>query len=508
MVVTNGSPLKKVQQLWHDRLQQLPQSPTLAVAVDDEIKISSKLTINNDTGITDSIVANDEFTTPAVPSTINNEQLTPDADPPPSAKDQHSNSTPSESDDADRTLVSEVQEKVDISLLYEQMGKLTENLKEVMHNTAAIPGMQTSIAELQVEVKTRLADLSGRMIVAEEEITKMKKDISSNSDYLAQFVKPLVKQINRHKLVETVVENSAKISNLETEDENLTLKYELDEEEIESAIERVLSSKLDDINQRISNFSSTDIPAQLTTLQQDTASKLQKLSNDIEKIVTVDGELLDRVSKLENAAKPSKKQQSTPPAAKPPDKPTPATIDHDFVIIGDSNTTTIRMKDIALDMKRKRFTCYTIPAAAEFIRSAIITSQPKKVLLHVGTNDIVSAGGNVEQLTTNFRILFDEARRRFPDARIFVSTIFTRKSRTDRLNRPIKEMNSILENICDSTPKMTLVDNSNIGHTDMYDPKHIDNVGLDTFLWNIRHTVLGEAPRGQQTRRKEYSRKW
>ena len=103
--------------------------------------------------------------------------------------------------------------------------------------------------------------------------------------------------------------------------------------------------------------------------------------------------------------------------------------------------------------------------------------------------------------------MFDETRRRFPEARVFVSSIFNRKSKTDKLNNPIKKMNSILENICDTTPRMTLLDNSNIGHDNMYDPKHIDDVGLDIFLWNIRHTILGEVPRGQM-RRKDSHKKW
>ena len=92
-----------------------------------------------------------------------------------------------------------MQEKVDISMLYEQIGKLTETLKEVMHNTSAIPGMQTSIAQLQVDVKTQLADLSGRVLTAEEDIVKIKQDISANNVYITKFVKPLVKQITREK---------------------------------------------------------------------------------------------------------------------------------------------------------------------------------------------------------------------------------------------------------------------------------------------------------------------
>ena len=67
-------------------------------------------------------------------------------------------------------------------------------------------------------------------------------------------------------------------------------------------------------------------------------------------------------------------------------------------------------------------------------------------------------------------------------------------------------MNSILEEICDKTPKMTLVDNSNIRHDDMYDPKHVNDYGFDTFLWNILHTVLGEVPKSW-SQSKDYQKK-
>ena len=364
--------------------------------------------------------------------------------------------------------------------------------------------MQTSIAQLQVDVKTQLADLSGRVLTAEEDILKIKQDISANNVYITQFVKPLVKQITREKTLETVVENTTKIYNLETlEDQNTTLKYELDEGEVETIIEKVVSSKVEEINQRITDLTQTNVSTQLAEFQQNTSAKLQKLNSDIENIVSLDGSLLDRVSQLEKSLKPSTKQPRI--TVKPPDKPPDDTIDHDFIIIGDSNTQTINMKNIARNLNRKRFTCYTIPAATEFVRSAKVASQPKKILLHVGTNDVVSADGDVKQLTTNYRILFDETRKRFPDARIFVSSIFNRKARNDKLNRPIKEMNSILEMICDTTPRMTLLDHSNIGHDDMFDPKHIDNVGLDTFLWNIRHTILGEVPREHKMHRKDSS---
>ena len=471
----SDSPMKKIQKLLQEQQQQkLP--PTV---IDDEVTVSSQLSI------ADCITDNDQQD--SVPSSnINNVNIT-ELD-----------------DDAEKTLVPA---EVDVSLLYQELGKLTESIKEVMHNTAAIPGMQTSIATLQVELKTQMTDLQSRVLINEEEILKLREEVSINSAYITQTIKPLVKQINRSKIFDTVIENSGRIMNLETlEDQNVTLKYELDEAEIESAIDSALSAKFQDIDQKIAEVSNADISTEFTRVQQETSSKLHKLSSDIENIVTLDAELLGRITALEKLSKSAK--PPPPPCAKPPDKPTPTILEHDFVILGDSNTTTINMKEIAHEYKRRRFTCYTIPAAIDFVKSAVVNKQPRKVLLHVGTNDIVSADGNVDHLTRHYRTLFDETRKKFPNARIYVSSVFTRKSKTDKLNKPIKDVNSFLEDICDTTAKMTLIDNSNIGFQDMFDPKHIDNIGLEKFLWNIRHTVLGEVPQPHEVYGKDYSKRW
>ena len=292
----SDSPMKKIQKLLQEQQQQkLP--PTV---IDDEVTVSSQLSI------ADCITDNDQQD--SVPSSnINNVNIT-ELD-----------------DDAEKTLVPA---EVDVSLLYQELGKLTESIKEVMHNTAAIPGMQTSIATLQVELKTQMTDLQSRVLINEEEILKLREEVSINSAYITQTIKPLVKQINRSKIFDTVIENSGRIMNLETlEDQNVTLKYELDEAEIESAIDSALSAKFQDIDQKIAEVSNADISTEFTRVQQETSSKLHKLSSDIENIVTLDAELLGRITALEKLSKSTKPPPS--PRAKPPDIPTPTILEHD-----------------------------------------------------------------------------------------------------------------------------------------------------------------------------------
>ena len=175
------------------------------------------------------------------------------------------------------------------------------------------------------------------------------------------------------------------------------------------------------------------------------------------------------------------------------------TLEHEVVIIGDSNTTNIDMSTMGNGVKRKRFTCYTIPQATEFLNTATIKKQPKKVLFHLGTNDIVDT--DQDTLKKDFHELSVLARSKFPQARIYFSSIFCRKNRTDTLNGPIREMNNYLEDFCDTTARFTLMNNNNISHRDMRDAKHVNQAGFETFEWNIRTAVFGESFRPSRRRR-------
>ena len=168
------------------------------------------------------------------------------------------------------------------------------------------------------------------------------------------------------------------------------------------------------------------------------------------------------------------------------------TIDHEVILIGDSNTKNLDMATIGRGYKRKRFTVYTIPQAVQFLNTCTIVKQPKKVVLHLGTNDVAIPNSDVEQLHSDFDELIALTRHKFSDARIYISSIFPRMNKNDRLNSNIKQLNSYLGNYCDGTPNFTLIDNSNIYHRDMADPKHVNPTGLHTFICNIKVTVFGE----------------
>ena len=238
--------------------------------------------------------------------------------------------------------------------------------------------------------------------------------------------------------------------------------------------------------QTIASFICSDENSDFTSPLQES---IKKVEENVKKLLEANGDALSkRIKQLElqlnKKTTEIKENRSNKPASN-------ETLEHEAVFIGDSNTKEIDMATIGQNVKRKRFTCYTIPQTKQFLNTAKIKKQPKKVLLHLGTNDVV--GADVDDLKKEFKELTTLARAKFPDARIYLSSIFRRKNRNDNLNAPIRTLNQYLEDFCDTAPRFTFIDNGNIPHRDMRDPKHLNETGLETFLWNLRTTIFGET---------------
>ena len=148
------------------------------------------------------------------------------------------------------------------------------------------------------------------------------------------------------------------------------------------------------------------------------------------------------------------------------------------------------MKKLGHGLSRKRYTCYTIPQAMTFLNTATIKKQPKQVLLHLGTNDVVNS--QVDQLKKDYKELITLARKSFPEARIYISSVFVRMKKNDPLNKTIQNINSHLEDFCDRTQRYTFISNRNILHQDMRDPKHVNPTGFYMFVCNIRRTMFND----------------
>lgn len=398
----------------------------------------------------------------------------------------------------------------DIGALFEMMGELTETTKSITSSTNLIPSLQTNLETLTAQVaavesklSSELANLSARVLTNEESIEDLKKSVDTEKKYVTTHVKPIIKKLEKGNLIDSlsadmsskISQNSADLAQLKLAFENQqaaslndTVGYSLSEEEMKTISGYVVNELSNDeaFPSRLSKIQ-TDITG-LRKADSDATERIRTIELQLNQLRTTDGKMTANNnsannSNINNSNGNPKFYQKYPPAEH-------ETLDHELLIIGDSNTTQIDMRKMAHNQSRKRFTCYTIPQAMHFLNTATINRQPEKVMFHLGTNDVVKGTG--EQLKHAFDELFTRARECFPEARIYMSSIFVRKDKKDPINKLIKEMNVYLESFCDRTAFYTFISNGNITHKDMKDPRHVNPGGFYMFICNFRRVMFNE----------------
>lgn len=394
----------------------------------------------------------------------------------------------------------------DTAALFEMMGEMTEKMKAISNATALIPTIQSElqsmanqITTLQSNFQQQISDVSSRVLINEEEIKSLQREFQSEKSFLNSHVKPVIRKLEKGGLMEVLTkEVIAKIEKNETSLSDLkssldsvvsntsmdqTAHYGLNDEEMQTIARYLQQFELerDEPSDKLMKISLEKVEENVRSLlQANTAAqqRIHKLEGNISQLQKVKPLRTD--NQLNHT---DENHTKNPPAAN-------ETLDHNAIFIGDSNTRDIDMSKLGHGVSRKRFTCYTIPQAMNFLNTATINRQPKKVLLHLGTNDVVSA--NEEQLKNSFQKLISLTRSKFPDARIYISSIFVRMQKSDPLNKLINNTNNFLEDFCDKTARYTFMNNSNISHKNMRDPKHVNPKGFHMFICNIRAVVFGE----------------
>ena len=374
--------------------------------------------------------------------------------------------------------------------LFKMMGVLTEEVKGMATIIATIPSLQKSIETLSNNITTQLSDLQGRVLVNEEEIEKMQSCVTAEKTYMNNRVKPMVKKLEKGNLIDTL--STELLEKISYNENNITvLKQTIDEG----------SLKLRD----------DDISAIARCLSVDANNSLDSLGEKIQTLETINEELVGRIKSLEEktpvshsrkttTTKPDKNLPPPPPpigstSPKKKDGASNKSIRQEVLFLGDSNTSYLDMKLMGRRVSRKRYTCYTIEQVVNFIKTVNIEQQPKKVFIHVGTNDI-NTNTKIDELEESYFNMVSIARKKFPEARIILSSTFVRKDENAASNITITKLNESIATFCDSTPNMTSLNNENIRHEDMFDEKHADEIGFHTWVNNIRHIVFNDRYTG------------
>ena len=337
----------------------------------------------------------------------------------------------------DRTTTQDEAHSRDMKYLFATIGELLEHSKTATTQLQEIPTLVNTVNKLRDEIKEDVANLSGRMLIVEEDVKKISslvftKDgnsiVKSNSDQLSNLVKKnnsLNQNISSLKdevksLEKRLGENEVLVSSLQlrTEDpNNNTVHYEGWDEPRINELENQIQNLQKQLQEQTLPTHSTNNHQQQHHQQQEPNLP----SND------------------NNNRHSQQRKTRTLPSYKD------VTVRRDALLLTDSNGKAISARKINHPGRVQRHTCYTLRDVSTFIQESTIENQPSKLYLQVGTNDLTQHG-DVKKLLLDLGNTIGSLKEKFPSCRIYVSNLLPRK---DKLNTLVKEFNRSLDQVCD-----------------------------------------------------------
>ena len=256
----------------------------------------------------------------------------------------------------------------------------------------------------------------------------------------------------------------------------------------------------------------------------------KKLSNELfslksqfnKKGTPIDVELLKhqiRDSLLSEMSVNSRQHKTSPPTSTHPnlsklppdlrgklteDEKVITTLNHDLLIIGDSNTHPIKENIIKHGVPAAKILAITIDDAINAIQNVPFSKEPKKIMVHTATNHFPSRadgpqnGQNLLTAKAKLETLFSLLEKKFPTSEVFVSELFILGEKS--LGEYIDDVNEYFRSACRKRENFRVLCHSSIIDSDKYlrDNKHLSRIGFSIFLWNIRSHMYGMLPKFRQ----------
>ena len=286
--------------------------------------------------------------------------------------------------------------------------------------------------------------------------------------------------------------------------------------------------KIENNTKKIDNFENT-----LTNLEKQTVKRKDYTSN-IEEIRNDYKSLTNEIDVLKTKLATSTSSQMTEqqvkeiaqeimrtqpsPTVKQPSIPhpyqkfTPSAstddLDHDILILGDSNTHDIKESWLKHGSTAAKLTAYKIDQAIDVLDQIKVTRQPNKIMVHIGTNHLTSKEhekNDLEKIKEEYEDLFGLLQRKFPSSQIYLSEIFIR--RESSLDNDVKELNKYLETVCTHRTNFNIIRHSdNIVNKNYHlrGNRHLSKSGFYLFLLNIRLIMFRMMPRFRSPHRPSY----
>ena len=176
-------------------------------------------------------------------------------------------------------------------------------------------------------------------------------------------------------------------------------------------------------------------------------------------------------------------------------------LDHDLLLIGDSNTYAIKEDILKHGMSATKIMAYKIDQAITAIQEIqTIKRQPMKIIIFTGTNHVSSKEGeftDFDEIEKLYGELFAILEEKFPESEIYISELLIRREKN--IEGDMKRINAFLKTICSTTHKnFHLIQHSfniNSPRHHLKDNRHVSRSGFFYLLLNIRLQALGIAPK-------------
>ena len=319
-----------------------------------------------------------------------------------------------------------------------------------------IPDMKSSIDSM----KTSIDQITNRLSNAEEKIAKNSERITTIETNVGRLLTHTVKQI----------EFDEKVSTLESE-------------------QKSMRDDIVSITEKLNSVSSVDV----------SASKLAEMACKIRE------DIMNELSKGHNVRNTSRNQHQDL-SHLPRDLRGVTTekgqiikeLEHDLLIIGDSNTHPIREDIIRHNTTAAKILAIKHDDAIKGIEDITIRKQPKKILCHTGTNyfssnvDDRKNEENFESAKLAHEDLFKLLEEKFPSSEIYISELFIRGER--HMDKHIDRYNEYLRAACRKRGNFRVLrhqESIDDRRRHLRDDKHLSRSGFGEFLKNIRMQMYG-----------------
>ena len=357
------------------------------------------------------------------------------------------------SETVEKSIFSEFQK-----IVMKELRDVKEDVKGVRVEIPVLHALKGKFDAMEYKYKLEVAELNADLLIQKEEVNRLKNSLNDAKKTIRNYKS----SANGH---------AVEIGKLSDEISQIRL-------EIAGAHTGQMSGELESLS------------ASVDVLKGDLESA--KLQHDITLSCIQDAQKLAVASQQEEAVRSAPvpdKPVHLPAARQHPrtqrqNQQLDCVIDCDVLFIHDSNLYKLNEKIMQRNTQCQKILAYTVPQAIEIIQRATFKSIPRKILIHVGSNDVEYSRAmgiihKYEELVSIFRTRCD-------GAEVYIDSILPRRDTMHVVN----SLNELLVTFT-ALNGCLLVDNSNIKADMLTDRKHVNKLGFFLLLANIRLNIFG-----------------